>query len=223
MGLYIRRAFDLIPRPAIAPRSRDPDFSLTAQRNIDELFRATNGIRILQGASVQAVGIAEQFNRRLNIPTSTSPANAPSEQHDPGEDQREEVVVLNNHELIGSGASGSKSTNGTSFEFNLDYDSAIYGWGINLSKTGGGSITGRVILEVNGSAITTALFNTTTRSFTSGTMIYFPQISIKGQSQGQRVFFNKGSKVRVRWVSMSNAVNSDSISLSVTEKRIKHI
>ena len=219
---FVRRSWDLVKRPAISARSRDPDFSLTAQRNIDELFRATNGIRLLQGSSVEAVGLAESFNRRLNIPTNN--LADPGEASTPGQDDRKGIE----REVEGSkgGSNGALpvySASGTSFDIPLSFETAITGFRLMFRSSGGGSMNGNVILSINGNAITTSSFNTTARDFPSQQYASFAGNVIKGQQQGQPQFYAKGSILTVSWNSFSPAGHFAAFDLSVIEKKIVYI
>lgn len=64
--VYRRAAWDRQTSKTISARAREPGVAISTQRNIDELFRAVNGLRILQGADPSAVARAQKFNAGLN-------------------------------------------------------------------------------------------------------------------------------------------------------------
>jgi len=64
--VYVRKAYDKVVNESISTRSRDPSTSIDMQRNMDEAFRAINGLRIIAGADPPAIAAGLAYNRALS-------------------------------------------------------------------------------------------------------------------------------------------------------------
>jgi hypothetical protein len=91
--VYVRKAYDKLVTQSISTRSRDPNTPLDVQRNIDESFRAINGLRVLTGADPVAIARALNYNRALNQVSARFSLSA-GDQTPPGTDDGPEIGII---------------------------------------------------------------------------------------------------------------------------------
>lgn len=188
--VYIRPAYDKVLTQSITTRARDPETSLTVQRNIDEAFRAINGLRILAGASPQAIARALNFQRAQNSVTSRFTLGVQDEQ--PPQNEPSEPRVIQETETHYMPMKVTGHTNATHYTdtFILPYpwslEKAHFQFSDGLGTTGLfrvaallGSAGG-----VGGSQLNTNTAGTANRGWTDGQKYTYAKNQIKGQESG---------------------------------------
>jgi hypothetical protein len=189
--VYVRPAYDKQLTQAITTRARDPETPLTVQRNIDEAFRAINGLRILAGASPQAIARALNYNRAINSVKHRFTLGVQDEQAAVNE-QSETRVIQETESHILLDRTGS---HGNPIHFSealiLPYTFSIQKVQVTFSVTpAGGSGFFRMFVLLGspagtgGSQINTNAAGTELRSWADNGTVTLPKGAIKGQESG---------------------------------------
>lgn len=188
--VYVRPAYDKVLTQSITTRARDPETSLTVQRNIDEAFRAINGLRVLAGASPAAIARALNFSRALNSVSARFTLGVQDEQppvNEPSEPRIIQETETHNIPMAVTGHTGSLHYTQT---FILPYpwsiEKAIFHFTDGLGSTG--LFTVAALLGnaggVGGSQLNTNSAGTVNRGWSDGGKYTYAKNQIKGQESG---------------------------------------